>query len=167
FDFLYRNEQNLSTNEVLILKGLKKNGGYMNLKHRIEGLQTIIRADKQLVLNVTDDQQRKEPFISFFDQFEALRNASVHYSPIKHRIWMSPEDWIQKSRSFCDVALQVGLQIWKACYPNSDGPLYMGKLDKAKQLQLANRRLMAAAELHRAVTDKNPPLAQVSGRKKR
>ncbi|MDF2433153.1 MAG: hypothetical protein JWP44_2784 [Mucilaginibacter sp.] len=157
FDFLYRNEQNLSANETLILKGLKKNGGYMNLKHRIEGLQTIIRPDKQLVLNVTDDQQRNEPFVSFFDQFEALRNASVHYSPIKHSIWLSPQEWIQKSRSFCDVALQVGLEIWKACYPGSDGPLYMGKLDKTKQLQLANRRLAAASELHKTITKENEP----------
>lgn len=151
FDYLYRNEQNLSADEVMILKGLKKNGGYMNLKHRIESLQIIIRRDKQLVLNVTDDQQRKEPFRSFFDQFEALRNASVHYSPIKQRIWMSPQDWIQRSRSFCDVALQVGLQIWKACYPKSDGPLYMGKLDKTKQLELANRRLKAMEDLNKAI----------------
>lgn len=157
FDFLYRNEQNLSVNEILILKGLKKNGGYMNLKHRIEGLQTIIRPDKQLVLNVTDDQQRKEPFVSFFDQFEALRNASVHYSPIKHRIWLSPQDWIQKSRAFCDVALQVGLEIWKACYPGSDGPLYMGKLDKTKQLQLAKNRLTAVSELNKTIMETHTP----------
>ncbi|MGY4539423.1 hypothetical protein ACVW0P_003857 [Mucilaginibacter sp. UYNi724] len=155
FDFLYRNEKNLSASEILILKGLKKNGGYMNLKHRIESLQIIIRQDKQLVLNVTDDQQRKEPFISFFDQFEALRNASVHYSPIKHRIWMSPQDWIEKSRNFCDVALQVGLQVWQACYPDSDGPLYMGKLNKAKQLQLANRRMAAVSELQKTILEKS------------
>jgi len=155
FDFLYRNEQSLSPNEILILKGLKKNGGYMNLKHRIEGLQMTIRLDKQLVLNVTDDQQRKEPFVSFFDQFEALRNASVHYSPIKDRIWRSPQDWIQKSRTFCDVALQVGLEIWKSCYPGSDGPLYMGKLDKAKQLQLAKLRLSAADDIYKIVAERN------------
>jgi hypothetical protein len=60
----------------------------------------------------------------------------------------------KKSRVFCDIALQVGLKIWKSCYSDSDGPQYMGKLDKTKQLQLANRRLVAASELNKAITDK-------------
>ncbi|MGV8135064.1 MAG: hypothetical protein AB2L20_07610 [Mangrovibacterium sp.] len=147
FDYLYRHEKSLSTDKVLILNGLKKNGGYMNLRNRIEALQTVIRSDGKIVLKLTDDQQRKEPFLSFFDRFEALRNASVHYSPIKHRIWLAPNDWINQARTFCDIALQVGIEIWKACYPESDGPLYMGKLDKAKQLALANGRLVAATAL--------------------
>ena len=147
FDYLYRHEQRLADNECLILKGIKENGGYLNLKNRIESLQRVIRSDKQILLRIADDSQRKEPFISFFDQFEALRNASVHYSPIKHRIWMSPDEWIQKARAFCDIALQAGIEIWKACYPESDGPLYLGKLDKAKHLQLAKERLEAIIEL--------------------
>lgn len=144
FDHLYRHGKSLSADKILILKGLKKNGGYMTLKNRIEALQTVIRSDGKIVLNLTDDKQRKEPFLSFFDRFEALRNASVHYSPIKHRIWFAPNDWIDQARTFCDIALQVGIEIWKACYPESDGPLYMGKLDKEKQLALANGRLVAA-----------------------
>jgi hypothetical protein len=62
---------------------------------------------------------------------------------------MSPEDWIQTSCNFCNVALQVGLQLWKARYPASDGLLYIGKPDMAKQLQLVNRRLVAASELQK------------------
>lgn len=147
FDYLYRHEKNLVADQVLVLKGLKKNGSYMNLKIRIEALQTVIRNDGKIVLNITDNQQRKEPFRSFFDQFEALRNASVHYSPIKQRIWLGPKEWIDQARTFCDIALQVGLEIWKACYPDSEGPLYMGKLDKEKQLKLANDRLDAASIL--------------------
>ena len=140
FDHLYRHEKSLTDNECLILKGIKKNGGYLNLKNRIESLQTVIRNDKQIQLKMADDSQRKEPFTSFFDQFEALRNASVHYSPIKHRIWMSPDEWIQNARAFCDISIEAGIGIWKACYPESDGPLYLGKLDKTKHLELAKER---------------------------
>ncbi|KGO78817.1 hypothetical protein Q763_16655 [Flavobacterium beibuense F44-8] len=156
FDYLYRHEKSLSVDKVLKLKGLKKNGGYMNLRNRIEVLQTVIRRDGKIVLNLTDNQQRKEPFLSFFDRFEALRNASVHYSPIKHRIWLGPKDWINQARTFCDIALQVGIEIWKACYPESDGPQYMGKLDKSKQLNLADERLVAATALTNLINqDKN------------
>jgi hypothetical protein len=147
FNHLYSYEQHLTEPEKIALKGLKKNNGYMNLKNRIESLQTIIRQDHLAVLNVTDDKQRVEPFSSFFDDFEHLRNASVHYSPIKQRIWMGPQEWIEKSRKFCDVALQTGLEIWKSCYPNSDGPLYMGKLDKNKQLELASQRINTIGKL--------------------
>lgn len=154
FDYLYRHEKNLAENQVHALKGLQKNGRYMSLKNRIETLQTIIRRDAKIVLKVTDIEQRTEAFRSFFDQFEALRNASVHYSPIKQRIWLGPNDWIQKARSFCDIALNVGNEIWKACYPDSDGPLYMGKLNKQKQLELAIDRMNAASKLTDLIAEK-------------
>lgn len=147
FDYLYRNESMLSTEQILALKGQKRNGGYMNLKNRIEAMQMLIREDGRICINLTDERQRPEPFRSFFDQFEALRNASVHYSPIKQRIWLGPKDWIANAREFCDITLNVGKLIWKACYPNSEGPMYMGKLNKQKQLDLANGRLTAAPSL--------------------
>ena len=147
FNHLYRFEKSLSEEQIRILKGLKKNGSYMSLKHRIEAMQTVIRDDGKVVLKVVDEQQRTEPFVQFFDHFEALRNASVHYSPIKERIWLGPDKWVGRARDFCDIALKVGLLIWKACYPDSDGPLYMGKLDKKKQIELANHRLYAGSEL--------------------
>lgn len=156
FDYLFRHEKALSHENILILKGLKKNGGYMSLKHRVESLQAVIRVDKKIVLKLADEQQRKEPFISFFNRFEALRNASVHYSPMKHMIWRSPNDWINQAREFCDIALAVGTEIWKACYPESEGPLYLGKLNKAKQLSLADGRIEAAKALTNLIAqDKN------------
>jgi len=145
FDYLYRHEPILTEAEVLILKGLKKTGNYMNLRTRVESMQTVIRKDKLVKLKLTDEKQLQEPFLSFFNDFEGLRNASVHYSPIKQRIWMGPEEWIQKARVFCDIALQAGLAIWQSCYPESDGPVYMGKLVKQKHLGLAKARLDAVA----------------------
>lgn len=147
FNHLYRFEKSLSEEQIRILEGLKKNDGYMSLKHRIEAMQTVIRDDGKVVLKVVDEQQRTEPFVQFSDHFEALRNASVHYSPIKERIWLGPDKWIGRARDFCDIALMVGLLIWKACNPDFEGPLYRGKLDKTKQIELANRWLYAGSEL--------------------
>ncbi len=147
FNYLYQHEKSLSDNEILILKGVKKQGIYVSLKNKIEALQTVIRKDKSIALKVADENQREEPFISLFNEFEGLRNASVHYSPIKQRIWMSPKEWIEKARVFCDVALSAGIEIWKSCYPDSDGPIYMGELNKAKQLELSEKRFKEIQDL--------------------
>lgn len=151
FGYLYSNESGLSEEQILVLKGLKKNGSYMNLKKRIESMQMVIREDGKVSIKVADEQQRMEPFTSFFGQYEELRNASVHYSPIKYRIWLGPKDWIVRAREFCDITLEVAQQIWKACYLDSDGPIYIEKLNKQKQLELAHHRLKAANYLRELI----------------
>ena len=65
-----------------------------------------------------------EPFKTFFDYYEELRNASVHYSPDKEQIWMKPDEWFKKASLFSKLALDICLLFWKSCYPLSEGPEY-------------------------------------------
>ncbi|GAA4100563.1 hypothetical protein GCM10022392_26450 [Mucilaginibacter panaciglaebae] len=142
-NYILRFKSILTDKEILTLRGMHrdKEGSYLNLKQKIEKIHQIIRSDKKQIINLTDIAQQKEPFKTFFDYYEALRNASVHFSPEKENIWLGPEEWITKANSFCDLALKVGLEIWVACYPNSDGPAYLGKLNKEIHLKIAEKRL--------------------------
>jgi hypothetical protein len=151
FSYMYCNLETLSEEDKLGLKGLYRSSGkkqaYMNLRNKIEKLQTIIRKDKTVVLTLSDDNQLSTKFKLFFNEFESLRNAAVHYSPLKTRIWLGSDTWIAKARDFSDIALDLGLQVWKACYPNSDGPLYLGKLDKTIHTSIARKRFATLDKL--------------------
>ncbi len=128
YSYLQYNFDRLSDSEKEILTGLKK-GRFLQLQSKIGKYQMIIRPDKKSVLQITDENQIQEPFKSFFDYFEDLRNSSVHFSPTKEKIWMSPQDWLEKAKIFSRLAVNVGSEFWKACYPDSEGPQYVGQLD--------------------------------------
>jgi hypothetical protein len=64
-DFSARNVSDLTTNKLEILHG-KKNGKYLSLEQKMESFQKIIRQDKKSPIVLTDMQQRKEPFTTFF-----------------------------------------------------------------------------------------------------
>jgi len=142
-NYMLRFRANLTEKEVLTLRGMHKDkaGAYLSLKQKIEKIHQIIRPDKQQVINLADPLQHKEPFKTFFAYYEALRNASVHFSPEKEKIWLGPDEWISKANDFCELTLEVGLEIWVACYPNSTGPVYLGKLNKDTHLKIAEKRL--------------------------
>ncbi|RXG21004.1 hypothetical protein DSM02_2375 [Leeuwenhoekiella polynyae] len=127
-DYSLRNLEKLDEKQQEILNGMK-NKGYLSLKSKIEIFQKIIRQDKRAIINTTDDNQIKEPFKSFFENFEDLRNSSVHYSPKKVRIWLKPQDWIKKANDFSKISMEVGLLFWKTCYPDFSEPDYIGRLD--------------------------------------
>lgn len=148
-DFVLRHRATLTEKEILTLRGLHKDrpGSYLSLKQKIEKIHQVIRSDKLLVISLSDTAQHKEPFKTFFAYYEALRNASVHFSPEKEKIWLGPDEWVAKTNEFCELALEVGLAIWIACYPETDGPAYLGKLAKAKHLMIAEKRLANIAKL--------------------
>jgi hypothetical protein len=128
FSHLTRHEKLLNEQEIELLKGLK-NGRFLQLKSKVEKFQEIIRADKKIKLIVTDEKQIKESFKEFFDYYESLRNSAMHYSPMKETIWMRPKEWLDKAIEFSRLATIVSLEFWLACYPNSNGPEYLSKLD--------------------------------------
>ncbi len=140
FSHMQRHKNDLSEDDIEILNGQKK-GRYLQLKSKIERFQKIIRADNKALIITTDDSQIQEPFKSFFAKYEELRNASVHYSPLKEAIWFKPADWLEKAKVFSKLSVDVGLNFWKSCYENSDGPQYMGKLDYEIHLNLTKKRL--------------------------
>lgn len=138
--YLTKNEKLLNEKEVELLKGFKK-GRYLQLKSKVEKFQTIIRTDKKVKIVVSDDRQITEPFKTFFDYYEELRNAAMHYSPIKENIWMKPQEWLNKAIEFSKQSTMVALEFWKACYPTSDGPEYLGKLDYDLHLEKGKKRI--------------------------
>lgn len=123
-----RNERVLTEDDFEILNG-KKNGRFLQLKSKIERYQSLIRDDGRTIIVTSDDNQIKEPFISFFNIYENLRNSTVHFSPTKEQIWLKPADWIEKAEHFSKLSLQVALEIWKSCYPKLASPDYIGRLD--------------------------------------
>lgn len=139
YNYLTKNIDMLDETEKELLSGFKK-GRFLQLKSKIEKFQGLIRADKRCKIIVTDDGQIPEDFKLFFDYYEQLRNSAMHYSPIKERIWMKPQDWIDKATEFSKLSMKISFQFWKACYPSSDGPEYLGKLDYDLHLEKANKR---------------------------
>jgi hypothetical protein len=134
-----KNEQKLSNQEIELLKGFKKRN-YISLKSKIEKFQKLIRDDKQAIIVVSDDNQIPEDFKLFFDYYEQLRNSAMHYSPLKETIWMKPKEWLDRAIEFSELSTKIALQFWKAWYPNSEGPKYIGKLDYTVHLENAKKR---------------------------
>lgn len=140
FDFCLRNKSNLTDRKSEILKG-KKKGRYLQLEYKLEKFPTIIRQDRKQVIFIKDERQVKEPFRTLFRDYKNLRDSSVHYSPLKETISHSPIDWITKVREFKELAMKAAQLFWEACYPNRQGPEYLGRLAQKIQFELAEKRL--------------------------
>jgi hypothetical protein len=137
--YLTKNVDSLNESDKELLAGFKK-GRFLQLKSKVEKFQALIRPDKKVEIIVSDDKQVPDDFKKFFEYYEQLRNSAMHYSPIKERIWMRPQEWIEKAIEFSRLAMQVSLKFWIACYPNSNGPEYLGKLDYDLHLDKAVKR---------------------------
>jgi len=146
FDFYLRNKDRLNAKETEILKG-KNNERYLQLEYKIEKFPSIIRRDKKQIIYIKDTKQAKDPFKTLFQKYKNLRDSSVHYSPLKEEIWYSPIDWITRAIEFKKLSVNSAMLFWKACYPNSDGPEYLGKLEEKIQIELAEKRLKIDNEM--------------------
>ncbi|WP_443938759.1 hypothetical protein [Pedobacter sp. MW01-1-1] len=140
FSYLKRNESTLSEDQKEVLLG-KKKGRYLMLRSKMELFQKIIRTDKRAVLILSDEIQMPECAKSFFSDYEELRNAAVHYSPIKTNIWLKNKDWVQKAEDFSKISIELSLNLWNSCYPNIGSPEYLGELNYNLHLKNANERL--------------------------
>lgn len=129
YSFLKMKEPELNSNEINILLGKNDKNGYLTLKTKMEKFQKLIRADRKAIINLTDQKQIRSPFKDFFLKYEEIRNSSVHYSPIEEKIWMAPQEWSEIALNFSKISVDVGLLFWKACFPNSNGPRYLGELN--------------------------------------
>lgn len=137
--YLTKNAGLLNESEKELLAGFRK-GRFLQLKSKVEKFQALIRLDKRIEIIVSDAKQVPDDFRNFFEYYEQLRNSAMHYSPIKERIWMRPQEWIEKAIEFSQLSILVSLKFWKACYPDSDGPEYLGKLDYNLHLDKAIKR---------------------------
>lgn len=139
YDHYLRYSSSLNPKEIEILQG-KEKGRFLNLKQKIEKFQKIIRSDKAIKIVLTDEKQIKESFKTLFDYYEELRNSSVHYSPLKSRIWMKPHDWVHKSLEFSKLIVDFSIEIWKSCHETNKGPDYLGRLEYERLYEMAKLR---------------------------
>lgn len=140
YSYLLRNENILTNENKEVLKGYKK-GSYLSLKSKIEQFQKIIRKDKKCKIITSDKNQIKEPFNTFFNNYEHLRNSAVHFSPMKEPIWLKPEEWVKIAKEFSELSLQVALEFWQSCYEDLNKPDYLGRFDFYKLYKLSEHRI--------------------------
>lgn len=139
FDFYYRNRGKLKSGEEELLQGTNLNQTrFLSLKNKIEKYQEIIRSDSVAKIVLSDPNQIKAPFKTLFEKFNELRNASVHYSPKKARIWLKPHDWVNEAEEFSKLVIQSALEIWKSCHEVNKGPDYLGRLEYDRLYKIAN-----------------------------
>lgn len=128
YDFLQKNKESLSKENIEILMG-KKKGRYLTLESKLELFHKIIRGDNKQVFTTDKD---KDPFKTFLNDYKNLRDSSVHYMPTKEPIWRKPADWISKINEYSQITIEISIRFWKACYPHRKNPDYLLNLDYAK-----------------------------------
>jgi hypothetical protein len=133
-------ETKLNDDEINFLHGYKKDGRYLTLKQKIEKFQEIITGKSVIKVRCIDSVQLKEPLKSFFNEYESIRNSTVHYSPLKDPIWLKPQDWLSKARAFSKIAIEVSQVIWDSCH-GKEQPEYIGKLDYNRFYNSAKDRI--------------------------
>jgi len=149
YNFYLENKDDLTPESMNRLRGKNKNGhGYPKLVNRIENFQRIMREDKNIIINVTDEGQRQEPFKSIFDKYKSLRDSLVHNSPFKVDIWMSSYQWLINAEEFGKLILEASSILWKALVNDNAGPKYLmdldfdALLDEAKEAEIQKMNIV-------------------------
>jgi hypothetical protein len=132
----------LSEQEKSELQGTRK-GKYLSLEAKLERMPRIIREDKTSPIILSDEKQKREPFISFFRETNEVRNASMHYAPGKAPILHPPQDWLRLVEAAVEHAVAVAREFWSACYPKRQQPKYLASLYYDGLVQEALDRLTA------------------------
>jgi len=137
-DFIARNPT-LPADKRELLRG-KKDGRHLALGKKLEVFPGIIRADGKRPMVLSDPKQISEPFRSFASQVKDVRDSSAHFAKYKADIIVSPQTWEKRAQEASAVCSGVARGFWNACYPDRSLPLYLGKLDDALHMQLAEQR---------------------------
>lgn len=119
--------------EAQVLSG-RKGKYYIPLREKMKEIPRIVNPAPRPAQKFGIHEQR------FFDTYEDLRNSAVHYSPQKASIWLKPDIWLEKADEFSRSAIGVAHTFWDACFPGTDGPQYLGKLEYDRLYGLAKTR---------------------------
>lgn len=128
YDFKCKNETLLGEKEKELLLGKKKNN-YLSLLSKMEKYPSIIREDKKSPLILSDPKQLKEPFKTFFEELQKIRDSSVHFGPNKEKIWRKPDEWLEKVKQMSKLCVEISNEFWKSCYPKRQNPKYLYNLN--------------------------------------
>ena len=129
YDFFLRNESSLPAPDQYTLKGSSKKGSFLSLKYKLEKFPSIINPKAKQTIFALDVVQRKNPFLDFLDEYKEIRDAAMHYSPLKQNIWRKPEEWVEKAELYSHLAIEVAQAFWRACYPQQSAPRYLSYFD--------------------------------------
>ncbi|MGD8307013.1 MAG: hypothetical protein PVF17_10190 [Ignavibacteria bacterium] len=146
YDYHYKNYNILDDKEREILLG-KSNSRYLSLEAKLEKYPTLIRKDKKQCIFLADKSKRIETYLSFFNYYKFLRDASIHYSPFKEPITMRTVNWIERAERCSAISIEVAKEFWSFCYPNTVGPAYLQNLEYDKQMEIATERIKIENEL--------------------
>ena len=141
-DTLLRSSQDLPTEQVHILKGLRRDR-LASLEYKIEKIPSVIRSDGRAPIRATDSTQLPEQLRFFLEETKPLRDSAMHFAPSKAPIWRKPAEWLQLAKKSAAASLELATMFWKACYPDRDGPQYLTELEYSVQWELAVARRSA------------------------
>ena len=137
-DFIARNP-NISSNVRELLRG-KKDGRYLSVERKLEVFPSLIRSDGRRPIVLSDPAQICEPYGSFANQVKEIRDSAAHFAKNKAEIIVPPQAWEKRASDAAAVCLSVARGFWTACYPGRPLPLYLGQLDDARHVQIADQR---------------------------
>lgn len=140
YNFKCKNEVLLANKEKELLLG-KKNNSYLSLLSKMEKFPSIIRDDKKSPLILSDNKQIKEPFKTFFEELQKIRDSSVHFGPNKEKIWRGPDEWLAKVKQMSKLCIEISNEFWKSCYPKRENPKYMYNLNYQEVYDSARNRM--------------------------
>jgi len=138
-DFVARNS-NVPSDVCEMLKG-KKDGRYLSIEKKLEVFPGLIRSDGKRLIVLSDPRQITEPYKSFASHVKEVRDSSAHFAKCKTDIIVPPQRWETRAKTASTVCLSVARGLWKACFPQRDLPLYLGKLNNARHLRIAEGRV--------------------------
>jgi hypothetical protein len=131
----------LSSDDQNVLDGMDKNGRYLSLEKKLERVPAVIRTDRTSPIVLSDKNQEREPYTSFLKEVKPVRDAAMHYAPVKEAITRRPQEWLECVRRSLEVSVAVARDFWRSCYPKREPPHYLHSLDADKFLAEAKSRL--------------------------
>jgi hypothetical protein len=135
----------LPSNVAEQLSGGRK-GRYLSLEFKMERFPALIRKDGASPLRVTDEKQRQEPFRRFLAETKEVRDAAMHFSPLKMPIICTPQEWLRRANNAAADGVEVARTFWAACYPCAQPPAYLYDLNHNTFVDRAEKRIMAGDE---------------------
>lgn len=131
YDYLQRNKEKLTDEQIKTLSGKNKNGYYLSLEDKIKQYPKII---------VPSNPISTKNLALLKNELKEIRDSAMHYSPLKEAIWRKPKNWLDKTKKVSELSISFSLEFWKTCYSDQKEPSYLSNLDYEELIKLAKKR---------------------------